>query len=70
MDDLRAQHSNDLAIVTASAVGLQAKLDRLTEYTAAVEAERDELREALSIVIEKGAFRVRTYKLWHELLLL
>jgi hypothetical protein len=54
IDDLRVRHRREIAAEKDAQEKLKAKMDRLIEYTAKVEGERDEYRERLVAVIEKG----------------
>ena len=54
MDALQFLHQRELSNQRESNKRLNVKLDRLVEYTQTVEEERDELREAVVALVEKG----------------
>lgn len=54
MDALRQSHANELASEKAARDRLSVKLDRYINYVRTVEAERDDMREATSILLGKG----------------
>ena len=58
MDVLRAKYDEELAAEKRISDILSGKLERLQRYIRKSRAEWDDTREALSIVIEKGAFPI------------
>lgn len=54
MDALRQSHANELASEKAARDRLSVKFDRYIDYVRTVEAERDDMREATSILVGKG----------------
>ncbi|KAI0690205.1 hypothetical protein BC835DRAFT_1365502 [Cytidiella melzeri] len=53
MDTLRLRYGRELAAERETKEKLRMKIDRLVEYTAKVELQRDELRECVAALIEK-----------------
>ena len=58
LDALRARHDEDLAAEKRVSDALVRKLERFQRYIKESRAEWDDTREALSIVIEKGALPI------------
>ena len=54
METLQIAHSQELGTERETRRRLNQKLERLTEYTQAVEEERDELRDAALSLVERG----------------
>lgn len=55
METLQHTHEQELAKERDAKQRLNIKLERLVEYTQAVEEERDELRDAVLALVEKGS---------------
>lgn len=58
LDALRIRHRRELAVERETKERLKRKMDELVEYTAKVEEERDEMRECVTALIEKGEYYV------------
>ena len=54
METLQGAHARELGAERDTRKRLNQKLERLTEYTQAVEEERDELRDAALALVERG----------------
>lgn len=55
MNTLRSTHDRELKIERDANNRLNIKMDRLVEYTQVVEQDRDDLREAVVALVEKGS---------------
>lgn len=73
MDSLKLAHERELSAQKRANDNAREKLRRFMEYASAVEQERDECRNALLAVVEKGGYiilssgLVRTYITHHVL---
>ena len=54
LDVLRMRHRREIALEREAKEMLKRKMDELVEYTARVEEERDDLRECVAALIDKG----------------
>lgn len=54
METLRLQHRQEMAEERQARERLKVKMERLIEFTAHVEAERDDTREGILAVLDRG----------------
>ncbi len=57
METLKFTHDRNLAAEVKAKHQLNIKLNQFTEYNQAVEKDRDELRDAVLSLVEKGGLR-------------
>jgi hypothetical protein len=58
LDALQTSHNLELASETQAKQRLSEKLDRYIDFVQAAEIEKDDLRDAVIQLVEKGGFRI------------
>ena len=64
MDELRAAHARELTTERQANERLSAKQRRYRDYIDRAQAEWDDMREAMSVVVEKGRYESLRRRLW------